>query len=187
MSLTDLLNSGIRPDTYVWCKGMQDWTRASEVPDICRGMRRALAGLDPETGEELAAQQASPDQAEKLFSVDNPPANRREMAEFLRQVMEEGERNSRPDYSVPPQSVSIFMAIVVTILCFPITGMFAVYFAYKSRADWNKSLDENLSPNMREQLRQKAHDEARMYRMMIGITFSIGIVMVGMTLSRMML
>ena len=38
---------GVRPDTYVWCKGMDDWMPADEVPDICRYFRQRLSGTLP--------------------------------------------------------------------------------------------------------------------------------------------
>lgn len=47
MELDDLVKEGVRPDTYVWCKGMDDWTEASEVPDICRYFRQRLSGTLP--------------------------------------------------------------------------------------------------------------------------------------------
>lgn len=43
--LDRLVEEGVRPDTYVWCKGMDDWTQANEVPDICRFFRQRLAGM----------------------------------------------------------------------------------------------------------------------------------------------
>lgn len=47
MDLDDMPKEGVRPDTYVWCKGMGDWTQASEVPDICRYFRQRLSGTLP--------------------------------------------------------------------------------------------------------------------------------------------
>ena len=189
MTLTELLNAGIRPTTYVWCKGMADWTRASDVPDICRAMRRALAGLDPETGRER--QQPATEQSEvspaKIFDPENPPSNRREMAEYLRQAIEESERNSRSDYSVPPQGVSIFLAVVATILCFPVTGLVAIWFAYRCKLHWAQSRQEAVGSQERDLLQRRAHDDARLFRMMLGITFSIGVIMVGLALSRTLL
>lgn len=44
MDLDDMVKEGVRPDTYVWCKGMDDWQQASEVADICRYFRQRLAG-----------------------------------------------------------------------------------------------------------------------------------------------
>ncbi len=47
MQLDDMVKEGVRPDTYVWCKGMADWTLASDVPDICRYFRQRLSGTLP--------------------------------------------------------------------------------------------------------------------------------------------
>ncbi len=47
MQLDDMVKEGVRPDTYVWCKGMDDWTLASDVPDICRYFRQRLSGTLP--------------------------------------------------------------------------------------------------------------------------------------------
>lgn len=186
LTLTELVNAGVRPSNYVWCKGMADWQRASEVPDICRAMRRALAGLDPATGEERRALQEE-DVAPGKYDPANPPTDRREMLEYLRQAIDESQRAMRPDYSIPPQGVSVVMAIVLTICCFPITGMFAIYFAWRCRSFWKQSCEEGISAMQREDLRRRAHDDARLYRMMVGITFCIGIIMTAMTLARYLL
>ncbi len=45
--LEDVVAQGVRPDTYVWCKGMPDWTMAMDVPDICRYFRQRLSGSLP--------------------------------------------------------------------------------------------------------------------------------------------
>lgn len=47
MELDKMPDEGVRPDTYVWCKGMADWTPASDVPDICRYFRQRLSGTLP--------------------------------------------------------------------------------------------------------------------------------------------
>ncbi|MDE6192423.1 MAG: DUF4339 domain-containing protein [Muribaculaceae bacterium] len=47
MELDDMPKEGVRPDTYVWCKGMDDWMPADEVPDICRYFRQRLSGTLP--------------------------------------------------------------------------------------------------------------------------------------------
>ena len=47
MDLEDMVKEGVRPDTYVWCKGMPDWALASDVPDICRYFRQRLSGTLP--------------------------------------------------------------------------------------------------------------------------------------------
>ena len=30
----ELLRNGMTPDSLVWCKGMDGWTRASDVPEL---------------------------------------------------------------------------------------------------------------------------------------------------------
>lgn len=47
ISLEELPDNGVRPDTYVWCKGMPDWVPASEVADICRYFRLRLSNSLP--------------------------------------------------------------------------------------------------------------------------------------------
>ncbi len=34
-SIEELVEAGLRPDNYVWCKGMDDWEPAKDVADIC--------------------------------------------------------------------------------------------------------------------------------------------------------
>ncbi|MDE7420900.1 MAG: DUF4339 domain-containing protein [Muribaculaceae bacterium] len=55
MELDDMVKEGIRPDTYVWCKGMDDWMQAAEVPDICRYFRQRLSGTLPPQNQYGAA------------------------------------------------------------------------------------------------------------------------------------
>lgn len=185
LTLSELLCRGIRPSTYVWCKGMPDWQKASEVPDICRAMRRALAGLDPETGgPRTDTAEQIPATEQPRFDPTMPPRNRQEFTDYLRQAISEAEEQQKENYSIPPQGISIFMAVLATILCFPLTGLVAIWFAYKCRSDWRHSEQEGVSETQRDLLRRSAHENARLYRMMIGITFSLGIIVLGMTLSR---
>lgn len=34
MQLEELINMGIMPDTYIWRKGLEDWSKASDVPEV---------------------------------------------------------------------------------------------------------------------------------------------------------
>ncbi len=56
MELDEMVREGVRPDTYVWCKGMEDWEPACEVPDICRYFRQRLSGTLPSQKEARARQ-----------------------------------------------------------------------------------------------------------------------------------
>lgn len=57
MELDEMVGEGVRPDTYVWCKEMDDWTLASDVPDICRYFRQRLSGTLPSQKQSVVSDQ----------------------------------------------------------------------------------------------------------------------------------
>ena len=59
----------------------------------------------------------------------------------------------------------------------------AVWFAYKFQRLWKESDAETSDPAHRHRLRVEAYDMARLYRMMIGITFSIGLILFGVAVT----
>ncbi len=179
LGLDELLEAGVRPSTYVWHKGMADWERAEDVPDVCRAMRRALAGLDPITGEPV-------DTTPAPGSENGRQQEGQEMQTAPGMIGFRGlpEPEIKQDFSVKPQGVSIIGAVIATLICFPITGMIALWFAMKCKAHWKMSEDPKATPQQIEFYQRKAHDDARIYRMMIGITFCLGIIMLGFTMSR---
>lgn len=179
LSLKELVEAGIRPSTYVWCKGMPDWQHAEDNPEICRAMRRYLAGLDPETGRDLSIANTPSD--ETSSAEDNLPGN---MPIGLRGIPEPP---AQINYDVKPAGVSIFLAIIVTICCFPITGIVAIFFAMRCSTDWKMSETSGISDKERDKYRKKAYEDARIYKMMIGISIFMGLIMVGFTFSRTLL
>ena len=78
MELDDMVKEGVRPDTYVWCKEMSDWTLASDVPDICRYFRQRLSGTLPSQksrGEyDQAKMMAAEEEHEQLLNQLPPMA-----------------------------------------------------------------------------------------------------------------
>lgn len=185
LSLTQLVTAGVRPSTYIWRKGMPDWIQASEDPEICRALRRYLAGMDPETGLQISL----PSETDKGFiSPDgadtNKEVNNSVNGGSFRSIRSFPEVPDMTDYNVKPQGVSVIMALVMTFLCFPVTGIIAVFFAMRTQAHWKMSNQEGLTPEQRADCRRKSHDDARLYRMMIGITFSIGLIIIGLAFSR---
>lgn len=80
MELDDLVREGVRPDTYVWCKGMDDWMEASEVPDICRYFRQRLSGTlpprNPDGMSDQARQQAADEEEQERLLAQLPPMAR---------------------------------------------------------------------------------------------------------------
>lgn len=181
LSLGELLKAGVRPSTYVWAKGMDDWQHAEDVPEICRAMRRALAGYDPETGELLSNQDNKANNPSDNSTADVSPDNVGRRL-FLGSLPEPPDTR---DYSVPPKGVSIILPILATLCCFPITGLIAIWFAMKSKSDWKMSEQQGVDKAQKEAWQRKAHDDARLYKMMMGITVSLGIMMAGYTFMRM--
>lgn len=173
-TLNELLGRQITPDTWVWAKGMSDWQKAEDVPDICRAMRRLLAGLDPVTGIDLRKAQESAGESEEAAGDEMPRYG----------YIPEPEHTD--NFSIPPQGVSVIMALLVTLMCFFPTGIVAVWFAMRTRTLWRMSEGEGLDKEKARELRVKAHASARIYRMMIGISFSLGFIMMGIYVSRIM-
>lgn len=183
LSLGELLEAGVRPSTYVWHKGMADWERAEDVPEVCRAMRRALAGFDPVTGEPISTSEVvSAEKTQEEMLKEEMQAR----TEGLRGLHGIPESNIEKNYDVKP-SVSVALAILATVLCFPFTGLVAVWYAMKGRAHWKMSEDNATPPQEASNLRRMAHDDARLYRMMLGITLCLGLIMIGYTLSQMSL
>lgn len=180
-SLDQLSDAGVRPDTYVWCKGMDDWQKAEEVADICRHYRRRIFDLmhpsSPGTGSARDAEAAPA--ADPYADI---PPRYRAMARRAG-IPPAGTAERRPDTSMPP-SPTLFLAIFLTLFCFPLTGFVAIYYSYRARAAWTESLrsesknDRKLySDSEREQLRADAHDFDRSAKMWTGITFFLGLIL----------
>ncbi len=184
--LAELAAAGVRPGTYVWCKGMADWKKAEDVADICRYFRQRLAGLGTGhlgtghlgTGRRAPGTGSGRDQSPSRSGGEN--------LRFSPWVPspEPGNRHPEPtpDTSVAP-APTLFLALFLTLFCFPITGLVAVYYSYKARRAWaesqrseSKTQKELYTNAEREQLRLEAHDCGRQAKMWIGITFFLGVI-----------
>lgn len=116
MELDDMVKEGVRPDTYVWCKGMADWSLASEVPDICRYFRQRLSGtlpsqitsgrLDADRMKEMAEEQ------EQLLN-QLPPMARGYVRKSGIKLSKEDFRQDHPQF---PKALPIILYIVCIIL-----------------------------------------------------------------------
>ncbi len=114
MELDDMVAQGVRPDTYVWCKGMPDWMQASEVPDICRYFRQRLAGTLPSQQAIGAAEQerlkaAEEEEQERLLS-QLPP-----MARDL--VRKSGIKLTKENFPNPQQPFPKALPIILYVIC----------------------------------------------------------------------
>lgn len=176
-SLRELVDVGVRPDTYVWCKGMVDWQRARYVADICRFFRNRLAGINTEETEsqlpsEPKPSQFPPDEKPEPENLDSVPLSFRNM------VRKSGSEIGKPletkeDISVPPPSLMVY-AVIVCILFFP-AGIAALYYASVSRKEW-KAAEAERDAGHKQQWQAAAHAAARQAKMWIGITFFLSLI-----------
>ena len=171
LELSQLVEAGVRPDTYVWCKEMDDWEQARYVADICRLYRQRIFSLNhPEVlaapvTEEEAGRQETGETPARLYSPRGLP-----------------HVDDNPDTSVPPTSMML-VSFLLTLFCFPFTGIMAIYYSLKTRQAWEQATRSNskgegklYSDKEREELRIVAHDYSRMAKMWAGITFFLGII-----------
>lgn len=167
MDLAELPAAGVRPSTYIWCKGMENWQKAEENPDVCRLFRNHLYDvMHPGvasgilTPEELDKYRINPDTEQKKYPsrFDYYLKDSGESLPTLEEIDE------REDKSVPPMSM-IGYAWLVTILCFFPTGIAALIFAYKSKKQWKEG--NNIL----------AHGYNRSAKMWTGISFFIGMIL----------
>lgn len=158
LALHDLPDAGVRPDTYVWCKGMDNWRRAREVADISRFYRQRISDLMHPTALPAKVTTTTPD--------DHPETGMPRFDRFLQQTGEHGApaKIPEPDYSQPPRTMLV-ESVLLTIFCFPLTGFVAIYYALLTRKEWNKG-------NPKE-----AHEFSRRAKMWAGITFFLGIML----------
>ena len=191
--LDELVGADIRPDTYVWCKGMADWEQARDVADVCRQMRRHLAGLrssdttqvcdNPFIGPTSGGTLPSPSDISGEPDRNVPPGAHtgsgspdrfsRYLGENRLPTLEEAEPT--PDPGTKPPSLLI-ASIIVTLLCFPPTGLAAVYYSVMTARIWRESSRQSDAGNA-ESYRRMAWDYCRNTKMWIGITFFMGIML----------
>lgn len=170
--LEELADKGVTPDTYVWCKGMDDWQLARDNADICRLFRRRIIDSQhpgsapqvviPDTlkGGSRKSEQPQMQDPEELQDIP---------LRFRHHVQKSGEMpgeplNQEPDLSEQPPSL-LLPAILAAVLCSPIIGIVAIVFATKSSSAW------------REGNAKAAWEYCRKAKMWIGLTIFIGLIL----------
>ena len=166
--LEELGAAGVRPSTYVWCKGMPDWEKAEDVADICRFYRIRLHDLmHPGSVEAERRNNESTDTNQQSSDNDVPPAFPTRFDQYLRDndmhIPTLEEIDSMKNKDIPPVNM-LPAAIIATILFFTPTGIVAIYYAYKTKKLW------------REGLHEEAHENSRSAKMWTGISFFLGII-----------
>lgn len=186
-TLDQLAEAGVTPDTYVWCKGMDDWQQAADVADICRHFRLSIfdhmhpsakpTGItDPCQLKEGATTGSDP-------LADVPPS-------FRRMVEKSGEtpgpRMPADDTPKAP-APTLLLSVLLTLFCFPVTGWIAIYFSWQARRAWeelNRSRTPRegklYTPAERDQAARRLAEADRQARMWVGITFFLGIILMAL-------
>lgn len=167
--LSQFKEAGIRPDTYVWCKEMPDWEKARDVADICRYFRRHLAGITDTTENQTSAHAADNHPSD----TDNDIPLRFRYMVGKSGAAPEPTSGIQPDTSRPPGNI-LPLAVLLTLLCFPLTGFVAIYYSFMSNRFWAESQKQTEKA---EEYRETAHEYARQAKMWTGITFFLGLIL----------
>ena len=162
-TLEQLGEAGIHPSTYVWCKGMDDWQRADKVEEIRNLFKHRIT----EHREKVETVRMP----EPTVYTDNKPLETGE-PEKIRFPLPEVE--TQEDLNRPPQ-VSMTLAVLSLLLCFPLTGFIAVFFTYRALKTWNEAC-RITDGRSAEQLKAKSHEYERLSKMWLGLTVAFGII-----------
>lgn len=189
--LERLAEAGVRPDTYVWCKGMPDWEKAEDVADICRMFRIRIHDL------------MHPGSVDALRSVDNvpqsdiqsPPEGQNYSPSRFGRYLQETDQPDLPtvdeieerrDTHARPSNMLPWA--ILSILFFPITGIIAVMMALKCRRAWEEAKSHDVgndgesvgrqpeNDNARD-MRRLAHDFCQAAKLWTGVSFFLGLVL----------
>lgn len=179
--MSRLADLGVTPDTWIWSKGMAGWIRADEDADICRIFRQRLAELQhPVTVPTVPAGSGGM----PPHPTPTPePGSREELRQIMAEAFSEAPDPAEEDPDMPPPRGLLFVAILATIFCFPITGAVAIWHAVTARRLWkeaerstSKSSGPLYSESERTQLRNEMAASIRSAKMWTGITIFVGLI-----------
>ena len=74
VSLDDLVASGVTGDTMVWHEGLEEWTKAGNLPEVVKAMERKARPATPEKSQapESPGAPEKPESPEKPEHPENP-------------------------------------------------------------------------------------------------------------------
>ncbi|MDE6717697.1 MAG: GYF domain-containing protein [Muribaculaceae bacterium] len=188
-TLDELHEAGVRPDTYVWCKEMDEWEKAEDVAEICRFYRQRIFDLMHPSAS--PADDSLPEETQRgEEDYEDFPLRFRH---FARQAGADPViREEEPDYDRRPSSL-VPLAVMLMLFCNTITGLVALYYAIRSRKAWNEAHRSDQQHNKalysdseRQALSREAHEYARMARMWCGITFFLGFFLMALVSSHLL-
>lgn len=164
--LNQLADAGVRPSTYIWCKGMEDWEKAEENADVCRMFRNRIYDLMHPGSVDAENRALTPAEPETEPGNNTPPTRfdhvlRDSGLPPLPSLDEIEERENQ----IPPSGLLLPMAIIVTLLFFPPTGIVAIYYAIKAKKAWHDEPGSKI-----------AGSYTRAAKMWTGLTLFLGMI-----------
>lgn len=168
--LDRLADAGVRPETYVWCKGMEDWIKAEDDAEICRMFRRRISSLmHPGSFQDTPSE----DLKEKPSIQSETDADVQGGVSRIGFGFPDAPFPEETNPAIPPRP-TLLVAVFVTVFCFFPTGIAAIYYSIKSQKCWNAS---RLSQGDESKAMQhEAHTACRSARMWTGISFFLGMI-----------
>lgn len=167
--LPELTEAGLTPETYVWCKGMDDWTQAKDVADICRYFRQRLFDkMHPGTAA-LPAASPQPEQRDYATPEEMRHMKRREYWQEVSRQIAENQPDPQEELSTPPSTWWPF-PIVLAIIAFSPLGIPAAIMARRSAKQWQAG---NAAAS---------HESARMAKMCAGMAFAAAMMLIAVVL-----
>ena len=150
--------AGVRPSTYVWCKGMTDWRPAREVADICRFYRNHIYDI---------CHPAPTPVEESTPTPPAPPVNENIPMRFRSLIpsdMEVPPLDNTEDTTQPPKTW-LPLAIIATIFFFFPTGIAAIIMSQRANRQWKEGKPA------------ESHESARKAKMLTGFSICIGLIL----------
>lgn len=150
--------AGVRPSTYVWCKGMDDWQPAREVADICRFYRNHIYDICHPAPSSVV--ETPPSAPTPTVNENIPPRFRA----FIPADTEISPTHNEEDTTQPPKTW-MPLAIIATIFFFFPTGVVAIIMSHRADRLW------------KEGKAAESHEVARKAKMLTGFSFCIGLIL----------
>ncbi len=163
-SIEELVEAGLRPDNYVWCKGMDDWEPAKDVADICRHFRQRL--FDRMHPSAPATPQAAQQRQEQAGTEEMRHMKSREFWNEVAHQVAETQPDEKEAESHKPITWYPFPLILSAIVFFPL-GIPAVIYARKAEKLWS------------EGRQAESHEAARTGKMCGGVALCMGLLLLG--------
>jgi len=128
VDLENIKEMGLTSNAYVWCEGMQDWVKITQMPEL-----QGLYEMDSETA---ALQQ--PQAASTQLNADEPVVGQPyEQPQQPQQYTQQPQHTQYPQYAQQTQPTepcpptNLVWAIITTVLCCLPAGIVAIIYALK--------------------------------------------------------